>query len=229
MDVALREAGGRLVSGSLEDRLAALAQLVEQLPVPSARDTGSDAELRWRELERQIDDRVAGRRVLVIGGPAIEDAGELAARDAAYVLTCAAPAGGEPPLGLEDRIDYQPLGWQELDPARHGTFDLILCSDLVHRVTEPLTLLRTLRLMVNEGAVLLIGAMMIDDPERAEYLRFVPDRYAGDPSWWFVPGRLALRWLLQAAGFVAEAEFAEREGPRDLFPVVSAYLKAVAS
>jgi hypothetical protein len=70
--------------------------------------------------------------------------------------------------------------------------------------------------------------MMIDDPERSEYLRFVPDRFAGDPTWWFVPGRLAVRWLLQTAGFEVEGEFAEREGPRDLFPVVCAYLRATA-
>jgi len=177
---------------------------------------------------------------LVIGGAAIEDARELAARGAAYVLSCAAPPEREPSLGgvegrieldgegVDGRIDYQPLGWEELAPARQGTFDLILCDDLVHRVTEPLSLLRALRVMTSEGGVLLIGAMMIDDPERSEYLRFVPDRYAADPSWWFVPGRLALRWLLQAAGFVVEAEFGEREGPRDLFPVVRAYLKAVA-
>lgn len=214
------------MSESLEDRLLALAELVEQLPAPAARDPGSGGEPRWRELEPQIAELVAGRRALVIGGEAIEHARELAARGASYVLACAPYAEREE--ALEERLDWRQLGWEELDPALHGTFDLILCNDLVHRVTEPLTLLRALRRMVGDGGVLVIGAMMIDDPERSEYLRFVPDRYAGDPSWWFVPGRLALRWLLQAAGFDVEAEFAQREGPRDLFPVVEAYLKAVA-
>ena len=56
----------------------------------------------------------------------------------------------------------------------------------------------------------------------------IPDRYAGDASWWFVPGRLAFRWIVQAAGFDVQAEFGEREGPRDLFPVVNVYLRAIA-
>lgn len=214
------------MSESLEHRLVALAELVEQLPAAAAREAEPADEPRWRELAPQLPDRLARGRALVIGGPAIEDARQLAARGAAYVLACAPPPECDGALG--DPIDCQPLGWQELDPELHGTFDLVLCNDLVHRVTEPLTLLRALRAIAGDGATLLIGAMMIDDPERSEYLRFVPDRYAGDPSWWFIPGRLALRWLLQAGGFVVETELAEREGPRDLFPVVEAYLKAIA-
>jgi hypothetical protein len=74
----------------------------------------------------------------------------------------------------------------------------------------------------------LIGAMVLGDPERSEFLRFVPDRFAGDPNYWFVPGRLAFRWLVETAGFRVEAEFGEQEGPRDEFPVASTYLRAHA-
>ncbi len=72
------------------------------------------------------------------------------------------------------------------------------------------------------------GAQQLADPERSEYLRFVPDRHAGDPLLWFIPGRLALRWMVQTAGFDVEAEFGESEGPREGFPVLTGYLRARA-
>lgn len=214
----------------LEDRLASLAEFVERLEVPSPAPGVSDQASRWDELDRQLEGQVAGRRVLVIGGEVVTDASAFSTRGAGYVLGCVEPEHQSAPE-CEDQsgIDLRPLCWQELDPATHGTFDMVLCSALLHRVTEPVTLLRTLRAVTSDGGTLLIGAMMLDDLERSEYLRFVPDRYAGDPSWWFVPGRLAFRWLVQSAGFEVAAEFAEREGPCDLFPVVSGYLRATAS
>jgi SAM-dependent methyltransferase len=177
-----------------------------------------------------MDGRIAGRRVLVIGGEVVKDAQAFNSRGAGYVLGCVEPGQqGAPEDVGQPGIDLRSVGWQGLDPDAHGTFDLVLCNDLLHRVAEPLTLLRKLRALTSGGGTLLIGAMLIDDPERSEYLRFVPDRFAGDPSWWFVPGPLAFHWLVQSAGFEVEAEFAQREGPRDLFPVVSAYLRATAS
>ena len=100
------------------------------------------------------------------------------------------------------------------------------CNELLHRVVEPLALLKTLRRMIAEDGTLLIGSMMIADPERSEYLRFIPDRYDGDPDWWFVPGRLAFRWLVQAAGFEIETAFGEHEGPQDWLPLITGYLLA---
>lgn len=214
----------------IEEKVAALARFVGELAVRTFPPSAADEELRWRELDREIADRVADRRVLVIGGEVVKDAEAVAARNAEHVLACASPVRLEPTHDADRlRLDVHPVTWQELDPERHGTFDLVLCSDLVHRVTEPLGLLRTLRSVTRDGGTLVVESVMIDDPERSEYLRFIPDRFAGDPSWWFVPGRLAFRWLVQTAGFEVEAEFAERDGPRDLFPVIIAYLRATAA
>ncbi len=144
--------------------------------------------------------------MLVVGPAAEYDAAAFTARGAAHVVA-------------ED-------AWKRLDPVRHGRFDIVHCNDLLHRELEPIALLRTLRRMTATEGTLLIGSMMIADPERSEYLRFIPDRYAGNPTWWFLPGRLAFRWLVQTAGFAIEAAFAEHEGPRDSFPVVTGYLRA---
>jgi SAM-dependent methyltransferase len=187
---------------------------------------------RWSALDPHVDGRLTGQRVLVVNGGAGYDAFAFAARGADYVLAC------EPSDDLrraellesvyESGVDFRRADWEGLDPARDGTFDVVHCYGLLHRVLEPMTLLRTLRRMTASGGTLLIGSMMLGDPERSEFLRFVPGGHAGDPGCWFVPGRLAFRWLVGTAGFAVEAELGEIEGARDGFPVAHGYLRARA-
>ncbi|MGI8412587.1 MAG: class I SAM-dependent methyltransferase [Solirubrobacteraceae bacterium] len=202
--------------------------LVENLVVGR---TASD-DLRWAELGQHIDTHLAGRRVLVVGSGAGYDAFAFAARGAEYVLACEPSDAFRQAEFLESiyksGVDFQPLHWSALEPTCQGRFDIVHCDGLLHRVLDPMTLLSTLHRMTAQHGRLLVGSMMLADPERSELLRFVPDRHAGDPTWWFVPGRLAFRWLVETAGFDVEIEFGEREGPRDGFPVVTGYLRAAA-
>jgi hypothetical protein len=204
----------------------------DQIPVFEAPNDTRRGDLRWADIAAHVGANLGGRRVLLVGPRAGHDALAFAPGEPDYLLAC------EPPDRLHDaevlasrdgsRIELIALPWHTLDPDRHGSFDIVHCGGLLHRVLEPMMLLRTLRRMTIEGGVLLVESMILGDPERSEFLRFVPARYAGDPSWWFVPGRLAFRWLVETAGFRVEAEFGEVEGPRDGFPVGSGYLRAVA-
>lgn len=224
----------------MREALDALRGAIDQLPVDGRlavsdaepdRDGGSD-EARWVQLQRFVDASLAGQRVLVVGGGSGYDATRFAALGAEHVLACECSSLA-PEAGLTDPVqrsgvELQALAWQSLDPAQHGTFEIVHCRGLVHRVPDPVTLLGTLRRMTSDGGTLLIGSMMLADPERSEYLRFVPDSHAGDPDCWFIPGRLALRWLIEATGFEVQDEFGEHEGPRDRFAVISGYLRATA-
>jgi hypothetical protein len=218
------------VNGRLGQELDALAEISEHLARFNRARSVSGADVRWRELDRQIENQIEGRRVLLLGTDVLDDAASFAARGASYVLGCVAPPAiaRSKPSGVRTGVDLVQISWQELDPLQQGTFDVVHCDDLLHRVTEPLQMLWRLRSMAAPRGILLIRSMMLTDPERSEYLRFVPDRYAGDPTWWFLPGRLAFRWLVETAGFEVVAEFGEREGPRDLVPVAAGYLRAIA-
>jgi hypothetical protein len=186
------------------ERFAAAAPSLKPAPHRVAAPSQRDA-LRWVALDREFEGQIAGKRVLVVDESTGYDAAMFAERDAAGVVCCDRP--GKP------------------DPLGDATFDIVHCADLLHRVCEPIALLATLRRMVADDGTLLIGSMMIADPERSEYLRFIPDRIDGDPSWWFVPGRLAFRWLVQTAGFEVESEFGEYESPLDGLPIVFGYLR----
>jgi hypothetical protein len=68
--------------------------------------------------------------------------------------------------------------------------------------------------------------MMLEAAEVSEYTRFVPGEFYGDPTWWWVPGRLALRWMLEAAGFGVDEQFGTAPGPLGDFRVINAYFSA---
>jgi hypothetical protein len=78
--------------------------------------------------------------------------------------------------------------------------------------------------MVADDGQLLFGSMLHASREQSEYIRFVPDSYAGDRTWWFVPGRLAMRWMLEVCGFEVE-ELLISDGVRGEFATLNAYFR----
>ena len=74
-------------------------------------------------------------------------------------------------------VDFQPLGWQDLDPDEHGTFDLVHCHGVLYHELHPMAMLERLRSMVKPGGVFLMGSMMLAEPELSETARFVPGAF----------------------------------------------------
>lgn len=207
-----------------------------QGPFPVAENLVLGADMgdaaRWRLIGPHLDARLAQLRVLVVNCGAGYDAFAFAARGAEYVMACEPTATLRQAELLESvyksGVDFRPASWEALDTTCDGTFDIVYCHGLLHRTLEPMTLLRALRRVTASEGTLLIDSLVLDDPERSELLRFVPDQHAGDATCWFVPGRLAFRWMIETAGFAVEAELGEIEGPRDRFPVVHHHLRASA-
>ena len=185
---------------------------------------------RWIELRREIPSDLGGKRVLDIGSNAGYDPFMFRLHGAEHVLACEPGASHQQALFLESiyrsGVTFDQIGWQELDPRRHGKFDLVHCNDLLHREAHPLLMLQQLRDMLAEDGQAIIGTMMLADPGLSEHVRFVPGPYHDDPSCWWVPGRLAVRWMLESVGLAVECEFGERDGPAGEFPVVTGYFQA---
>jgi 2-polyprenyl-3-methyl-5-hydroxy-6-metoxy-1,4-benzoquinol methylase len=180
---------------------------------------------RWAWLEQNVPD-VTGKRVLDVGTNAGYDAFMFKLKGAAEVVACEPYEFIEQARFLESiyhsGVDFQQIGWRDLDPAVHGRFDLVHCHGVLYHEPHPMALLQKLRSMVSDEGELWFGSIMHASAEQSEYVRFVPDSYAGDRTWWFVPGRLAMRWMLEVVGF----EVAERmltEGVRGEFPTISGY------
>jgi tRNA (mo5U34)-methyltransferase len=186
---------------------------------------------RWVGLAGHVPE-LAGKRVLDVGSNAGYDPFMFHLNGAEYVLACEPFEFHEQALFLESiyrtGIDFRRIGWQQLDPGELGSFDLVHCHGVLYHEAHPMLMLQRLRAMLADGGQMLFGSMMLGSPELSEYARFVPGAYYGDPTWWWVPGRLAMRWMLEAAGFVVEEEFGISEGPPGEFDTINGYFRASA-
>lgn len=108
---------------------------------------------------------------------------------------------------LEVRDPSQP---RELLGKEEGNFDFVLCRDVLRSTRYPMALLGDLWRLTASGGVLLIESEAVAEPGHSQYTSFVPGANSG--SGW-VPGRLALRWMVEASGFDVDRWFDEQEAP----------------
>jgi SAM-dependent methyltransferase len=186
-------------------------------------------DTRWQGLASRVPD-LEGKRVLDVGSNAGYDPFMFKLRGAAEVMACE-------PFEFIRQMEFlegiygtgiRPcrVAWQQLDPEVHGRFDLVHCHGVLYHEMHPIALLQRLRSMLSENGTLLLGSMMLSGAELSEYARFVPGSYFGDPTWWWVPGRLAMRWMLESAGLAVEEIFGLSEGPPGEFPTINGYFRA---
>ncbi len=183
---------------------------------------------RWVATQPFVGDML-GKRVLDVGSNAGYDPFMFKRLGAAEVLACEPFDFIAQARFLESifktGVRFEQIGWQQLDPEVHGKFDLVHCNGVLYHEPNPLAMLRQLRTMVADGGELLLGSMMLADAELSEYARFVRGAYAEDPTWWWVPGRLALRWMMDACGFDTELVPVRFDGPSGDFGVINGYLR----
>jgi SAM-dependent methyltransferase len=187
-------------------------------------------DLRWAMLGPEVPDDLSASRVLDVGSNAGYDAFMFNLRGAREVMACEPFEFQSQARFLESvyrtGVDFRQIGWESLDPGEHGRFELVHCNGVLYHERDPLLLLRRLRAMLTDDGLLLLGSMVLADLEVADHMRFVPDSYFGDPTWWWVPGRMAIRRLLEEAGLRADKEFGLAPGPLGEFATDTVYLWA---
>lgn len=138
-------------------------------------------------LTARLAERIDGWRVLVLG-----EQGEAAA-EVFHDLGAAEVAVHTDPS--ERLVDGR-------------SFDLVHCAVATGDL-QPLSLYALLWQLTAPGSLLLLEATVLDDTESSCYARFVPagESPTGRSRW--LPGRLALRWMVETSGFDLQGWLAE--------------------
>jgi SAM-dependent methyltransferase len=186
---------------------------------------------RWQWMGEHVRD-LTGKRVLDVGSNAGYDPFMFKLKGAKEVLACEPFQFIHQARFLESiyrtGVDFRQIGWQQLDPELHGRFDFVHCHGVFYHEPNQIEMLLKLRSMLAPDGEMLFGSMLHASAEQSEFIRFVPDAYAGDKTWWFVPGRLAMRWMLEVTGFDVE-ELVLTEGPRGEFRTLNGYFRGTPS
>lgn len=124
---------------------------------------------------------------------------------------------------LGSRVEYRMENVYNLDPARHGSFDLVLFLGVLYHLRKPLVALDAIRSVMKEGGRLFLATLLIDEfvllPDGATTtLAELNPRLAGIPLWQayprdslngdftncLAPNRRALEVALEEAQFRVE-------------------------
>ncbi len=172
-----------------------------------------------------LPDRCDGLRVLDIGARDGFFSFELERRGADVLAIDHVPA---PSFGfdvakrlLRSRVEFRVENVYDLDPAVHGTFDIVLFLGVLYHLRNPLLALDRIYDVCSATAQVFVETRLLDEAFRtrgadfealqdvggdqlagARIMQFHPhDTLDGDHSNWWVPSSACLRSMLEAAGF----------------------------
>lgn len=214
-------------STDLKQKISELAPWFHNLHLPDGTQTAPDHFLgdfpsfKWREIASHIPEDLTGWRALDIGCNAGFYSFELARRGARVVgidrdphyLEQARWAARQ--YDLEDRVDFKLM--QVYDLVREpGSFDLVLFMGVFYHLRYPLLALdivaqKTSKLMLFQ-TLALPGREVAGQPdfrlnERGGLLEpgwpkmaFIENRFAGDPSNWWIANHAGVEALLRSSG-----------------------------
>jgi hypothetical protein len=151
---------------------------------------GPNGDSAWGIEGAQLPESLDGWRVLEIGAGLGEQA--YGARGAAETVICPEPS--------------------ESLQAEPGRFDLIHCSAAIETELHPLAVGAWLWRLGAPSCKLVYGGVALADPELTAMAKL--ERESGNPEcrWRWLPGRMALRWMVENSGFDVDRWIGERPG-----------------
>jgi tRNA (mo5U34)-methyltransferase len=188
---------------------------------------GDYPAVKWRRFAHAIPIDLTGRRVLDIGCNGGFYSMEMKRRGASEVIGI----DTDPQYLAQARfaaefhgLDIEFRQMSVYDVAElPGPFDLVLFLGVLYHLRHPLLALDMLHASA-VGDLLVVQSLLRGDPEtmavEPDYpfeereifnepafpkLHFIEQRYAGDPTNWWVPNRAGLEAMLRSAGFRIEA------------------------
>lgn len=167
-------------------------------------EEGVDNDHRWGVAAARLPDSLAGWQVLELGGAGCgRDA--FVQRGAGAVHSC-------------ERLEERP------DRRR---FDLVHYPPTVKPAAHPLAVLASLWHATAPAGILLLGSRALDDPALSQYAHCEPPTVDADDRQQWIPGRLALRWMVEVSGFEVQHWLGERRLGSHHPVTVTTYLQAV--
>jgi tRNA (mo5U34)-methyltransferase len=103
---------------------------------------------------------------------------------------------------LGSRVEREDLSVYDLDPQRHGTFDVVFLGSLLLHLRDPVGALERIRAVTAGRAVIADSIELV--PTLIWPRTPVARLDGGERPWWWQPNRAALLRMVRSAGFLVE-------------------------
>jgi hypothetical protein len=111
--------------------------------------------------------------------------------------------------GVEEIVT---VPWPSEDIADPGPYNLSYLAAGLDGELHPLSVGAWLWWRLHTGGTLVLDGTVLSDPEETAFADFIIDPDGSDQRWRWVPGRLALRWMIENSGFDEVAWLGEHPG-----------------
>ncbi len=157
--------------------------------------------LRRRVAQYPIPQDLRGKRVLDVGAWDGWFSFEMERRGAEVVAIdrIENPKFYEIRRLLNSRVDYREMDVYDLDPARIGTFDIVLFLGVLYHVKHPLLALERVCSVATDMAIVESYALKGDSRNLLEFYEY--DEFGGQFDNWFAPTPGAMVAMCRTAGF----------------------------
>lgn len=164
-----------------------------------------------RENTRNIFERVfptgkelQGKRILEIGSMSGYDSFYLNLLKPQYYLSIE-PSGYYYQAEFlnsiyKTKIDFKQWFWQDIPQKLHGSFDLVLNCGCLYHEYDIISMIKKTTELLRMGGSIVLATNIIKKRKYADYIKYMPDVYAGDMTYWFVIGEKCLFRLFASFG-----------------------------
>jgi len=166
-----------------------------------------------RESSRQTLGRafpvsVEGARVLEIGSMSGYDSFFMNLRRPEYYLSID-PSGYHYQAMLlneiyRTKIDFSRRFWQDLGSTYDETFDYILNCGCLYHESDIVAMIKRTAETLRLGGTMILATVVVREKQHSDFIKYMPDVYAGDMTYWFAIGEKALGRLFASFGCSVE-------------------------
>jgi len=144
------------------------------------------------------------KRVLEIGSMSGYDSFYLNLRNPDYYLSIEPSGYYYQELFLNSiyntKIDFRQWFWQDIPTKLNNSFDVIInCGCLYHEYDFVSMIKRTSELL-RMGGYMIVATVVVRNNQHKDCIKYMPDIYGGDMTYWFAIGETALMRLFESFG-----------------------------
>lgn len=101
-------------------------------------------------------------------------------------------------------IDFKQWFWQDIPHNLDNSFDIVINTGCLYHESDFVSMIKRTTELLKTGGETIVATTVISDSNHQNCIKYMPDTYAGDMTYWFAIGEEALMSLYKSYGCEGE-------------------------